>query len=63
MNNFQGIIRPTEKDNTVCRGCNKRLIKGDNILVWYSSCNRGMNIILCLDCCKVIGDMVKDEYS
>jgi hypothetical protein len=61
MSNFKGILRPTEKDNTVCRGCDKKMLKGDDIVVWYSSCNRGMNIILCLDCCKVIGGLFDDR--
>lgn len=53
-------IRPIQRDGK-CRGCSKRLYKGDLIFYTYSSANRGMSIIFCIECSERIGDMY-NEY-
>ena len=61
MYKTQMVKRMAERD-CCCRGCGKTLHKKvDEGVFWYSSANRGMNIILCLDCCKFIGQLGEGE--
>uniref|UniRef100_A0AB39AJI9 Uncharacterized protein n=1 Tax=Vibrio phage P018-4 TaxID=3229728 RepID=A0AB39AJI9_9CAUD len=51
--------------NCVCRFCHKSLQKGvDEAVFHYSHMNRGMNIIICKDCCvqlSIVWDEEKDH--
>ena len=60
MAEFKPTRRKAERD-CWCRSCDARLTKNESEGVfWYSSANRGMNIILCLPCCRSIGKMVEE---
>lgn len=41
-----------------CRGCDKKLEKGTDIIYTYSWRNRGQNIIFCMDCAGEIYNLV-----
>ena len=43
-----------------CRGCDSTLLKGEEIVYTHSNRNRGQNILFCLDCAKIIGDLANE---
>lgn len=48
--------------NCFCRFCDKHLEKKVDMAVFhYSSMNRGMNIIICEECCRKLGKLWKDD--
>lgn len=51
--------RPAERE-AFCRGCDKKIVKGEDLIYTYSFRNRGQNIYFCVGCAKKIGDLVKD---
>lgn len=44
-----------------CRGCDKEMVKGTEIISTYSRRNRGQSIFFCIDCAKEIGELAKDN--
>ena len=45
-----------------CRVCDVELGKGiDKAVFWYSSANRGMNIIICPKCVKGLQELIEDD--
>lgn len=55
------IVRRQAQRPANCRGCDKDLVVGEDIIYTYSMRNRGQNILFCLDCAKLIGELTKDE--
>lgn len=51
----RGLKRPA-----YCRGCDKKMYVGEDVISTYSIRNRGQHIYFCLDCGKLIGDLSKD---
>ena len=55
------VYRLAER-NCWCRICDSQLVKQkDKGVFWYSSANRGMNIIICPSCVEQLFEMVKEE--
>lgn len=44
-----------------CRGCDKTLNKGDEIVYTHSHRNRGQNILFCIDCAEKIGGLANER--
>ncbi len=59
---FDIIKRKAERSSN-CRGCDKELVKGDDIIYTYSLRNRGQNIIFCMGCAVIIGNLAKGVES
>ncbi len=59
MSTYEIIKRKAQRDSN-CRGCDRDLVKGDDIIYTYSFRNRGQNIIFCMDCAKLIGKLVEE---
>ena len=57
VNMSNEIERREAKRTCYCRGCDKALHKGDEIIYTYTFRNQGQNIIFCLDCAKIIGEL------
>ena len=55
------ITKRQAERNAYCRGCDKLIKKGEEMVTTYSSRNRGQNIHFCVNCAKQIGDLVKDD--
>jgi len=53
------IIRREAQRVCFCRGCAKKIEKGEEIIYTYSPANRGMNIIFCLECAKIVGNLAQ----
>jgi hypothetical protein len=47
-------LRPIERKG-FCRGCDREINIGSNIIYTYSHRNRGQSILFCIDCAKHIG--------
>jgi RNase P subunit RPR2 len=58
MNNIE--LRPIKRPG-FCRGCDKTVDTGQQIVYTYSIRNRGQSILFCLDCAKEIAKLVKDK--
>lgn len=54
--------RPAQRD-AFCRGCDKVIKRGDDMISTYSFRNTGQWIHFCLDCCKKIGEMANDSAT
>lgn len=50
------VRRPAERQ-AWCRGCDKAIKIGEEMVTTYSWHNRGQNIHFCLECAKTIGDL------
>ena len=55
------IVRREIERTGHCRGCDKELHKGTEIIYTYTTRNRGQSIIFCLDCAIIIGRLVRRE--
>lgn len=53
------IKRREAQRDAFCRGCDKTIKKGEDMITTYSFRNRGQHIHFCLSCAKVIGEMAK----
>ena len=62
MSMYDEIERREAQRTCFCRGCDKELKKGTEIVYTYSIRNRGQSIIFCLDCAKIIGELVATDY-
>lgn len=62
MTIYRPEARPAERE-AFCRACDKRIAKGQQMVSWYSPCNRGMNIHICVPCAKKIGELASDGNS
>jgi len=60
MSEYDIVRRKAQRDSN-CRGCDKDLVKGDDIIYTYSMRNRGQNIIFCIDCALMIGELGKEK--
>lgn len=57
------VYRLAERD-CWCRVCNVKLKKQeDKGVFWYSSANRGMNIIICPLCVKYLNKLIEEVIS
>lgn len=52
------IVRRKAERNAFCRGCDKTIEKGSDVIYTYSSRNRGQQIYFCVECAKQIGKLV-----
>lgn len=48
--------RPAERD-AICRGCDRTILKGHDMISWYTFRNRGQHIHLCLPCAGYAGEL------
>lgn len=53
-------LRPAER-TAYCRGCDKKIQRGEPMVSFYSFRNTGMSIHLCLNCAEDIGELVKEH--
>jgi len=51
------IIRRKAERTCMCRGCDKEMKKGTDLIYTYSLRNRGMTIFFCMQCAKIIGEL------
>jgi hypothetical protein len=51
--------RPAQRE-AWCRGCDKKISKGEDLIYTYSFRNRGQNIYFCMGCAKKISALVFD---
>lgn len=58
MNRYPIQRRQAER-KAYCRGCDKEIQRGEEMISTYSFRNTGQYIHFCLDCAKLIGDLVK----
>jgi hypothetical protein len=56
---FDPVVRRAEH-KAFCRACSQVINKGDPMVSWYSTANRGMHIHLDLDCAQHIGHIAKE---
>jgi hypothetical protein len=52
--------RPAQR-TAFCRGCDKKIAKGDDMISTYSFRNTGMWIHFCLHCAEKIGELAKEH--
>ena len=57
---YGDIIRRKVERPAYCRGCDRQLPKGTEVVSTYSIRNRGMQIFLCAKCAKLIGELGKE---
>ena len=58
---YEGFERRKIKRDGFCRGCDQKLKRDeDEVIYTYTFRNRGQNILFCLDCCKNIGELAND---
>lgn len=55
-------IRKAER-NAFCRACDNSIVKGDDMVSWYSHRNQGMHIHLCMKCATDVGAMAKEHTN
>lgn len=61
--NVNPTYRLAERD-CWCRVCNGKLLKNvDKAIFWYSSANRGMNIIICTGCVNLLQEIIDEEEA
>ncbi len=60
---YNEIILREAQQNLICRGCNKSVAKGGKVVYTYSTANRGMSIFFCIECAKLIGELVRKEQE
>ena len=60
MNSYP-IERREAQRKAFCRGCDKTIQVGEDMISTYSFRNRGQNIHFCLDCAKEIGELAMEE--
>lgn len=51
-------LRPATRP-AYCRACDENILKGTDMVSWYSYRNRGMYIHLCLACAMKLGHMAR----
>lgn len=56
MNRYP-IERRVAKRSAFCRGCDKAIERGEEMISTYSFRNTGQYIHFCLDCAKLIGEL------
>ena len=61
MSSYDKIERREAQRTCFCRGCDKEMSRGEEIIFTYSMRNRGQSIMFCLDCAKIIGDLANIE--
>ena len=49
--------------NAFCRACDKTIIKGMDMVSWYSHRNQGMNIHICVTCAESIGALAAEHKN
>lgn len=59
MSDYDLTRRPIER-TAYCRGCDKEMSKGEEVVSTYSWRNRGQYIYFCLKCAKDIGELAND---
>ena len=59
--NYYPIERREAQRKAFCRGCDKTIKIGEEMVSTYSFRNRGQNIHFCLDCAKEIGELAMEE--
>lgn len=52
------IVKRLCERKCFCRGCDKPLDKGTEIIFTYSWRNRGQNIMFCMNCATQIADLL-----
>lgn len=55
------IVRRKAERNAFCRGCDRTIKKGTDMVTTYSFRNRGQSIHFCVKCAKQIGELAKDN--
>lgn len=53
-------VRPAER-TAFCRGCDKPIEKGTEMVSFHSWRNRGQNIHICLPCAESIGELAASK--
>ena len=53
------IVRRPAQRPAICRGCDKQIEKGEEMVTTYSYRNRGQFIHFCLSCATKIGELAK----
>lgn len=57
------IERRQAQRQAFCRGCDKAIKKGEDMISTYSRRNTGMWIHICMDCAVKIGEMAKQQEN
>jgi RNase P subunit RPR2 len=54
--------RPAQRE-AFCRGCDKEIVRGTDMIYTYSRRNRGQHIHFCLQCAVEIGKLAEKGKS
>ena len=55
------IVKRKLQRTAFCRGCDKEMKSGTEVVSTYSFRNRGQHIYFCLDCSKIIGKLASEN--
>lgn len=57
------IVRRKAERLCVCRGCDKNIARGEQMIYTYSMRNRGQHIFFCFTCADLIGKLANEVYK
>jgi uncharacterized protein YlaI len=53
------IVKRKLQRTAFCRGCDKKMKSGTEVISTYSFRNRGQHIYFCLDCARIISELIQ----
>ena len=59
----ESIVKRKALRASFCRGCDKKVVVGEDIVYTYSFRNRGQNIIFCMKCAEDIGNLTNKKEA